>query len=101
LKALKEFYRVTRPGGYFICLEFSEPTTPIFSKIYSFYLMKLLPVISKVLGSDPAAYQYLGNTIRDFPSPQEFVKLIESAGWKDVTFFILASGIVAIHKGIK
>ncbi len=101
LKALKEFYRVTRPGGYFICLEFSEPPNPIFSKIYYFYLMKLLPVISKALGSDPAAYQYLGNTIKDFPSPQEFVKLIESAGWKDVTFFTLASGIVAIHKGIK
>ncbi|MEW6418182.1 MAG: bifunctional demethylmenaquinone methyltransferase/2-methoxy-6-polyprenyl-1,4-benzoquinol methylase UbiE [Nitrospirota bacterium] len=101
LKALKEFYRVARPGGCFICLEFSEPTNPIFSKIYPFYLMKLLPFISKVLGSDPAAYRYLGNTIRDFPSPQEFVKLIESAGWKEVTYLTLASGIVAIHKGTK
>jgi demethylmenaquinone methyltransferase/2-methoxy-6-polyprenyl-1,4-benzoquinol methylase len=101
LKALKEFYRVARPGGCFICLEFSQPTNPFFAHIYSFYLMKLAPFVSKIFGSDPAAYQYLGNTIKDFPSPPELISLIESAGWKGVTNYKLAGGIVAIHRGRK
>lgn len=101
LKALKEFYRVTKPGGYFVCLEFSQPKKQIFAKVYSFYLTKLVPFISLVFGSHPDAYRYLGNTIKDFPPPLELVSLIESAGWKDVTYNILAGGIVAIHRGGK
>ena len=101
LKALKEFYRIIRHGGCFVCLEFSQPTNTLFSKIYFFYLMKLVPFISRILGSDPAAYKYLGNTIKDFPTPEELSKLIEIAGWKDVTYNLLSGGIVAIHNGIK
>jgi demethylmenaquinone methyltransferase/2-methoxy-6-polyprenyl-1,4-benzoquinol methylase len=99
--ALREFYRVTRPGGCFICLEFSQPTNRLFEGIYSFYLMKLVPLVSGILGSDSAAYKYLGNTIRDFPSPFELAGLIESAGWKEVTCQRLAGGIVAIHRAVK
>jgi demethylmenaquinone methyltransferase/2-methoxy-6-polyprenyl-1,4-benzoquinol methylase len=101
VKALEGFYSVTRPGGCFVCLEFSKPKNPVFSSIYSFYLLKLVPYISRVLGSDPAAYQYLGSTIKDFPTPEELVNLIETAGWKDVTYKMLAGGIVAIHRGSK
>ena len=101
LKALKEFYRVTKPGGCFVCLEFSQPPNPVFSGVYFFYLMKIAPLVSKMLGSDPAAYQYLGNTIRDFPSPDKLCRLIESAGWKNVSYRLLAGGIVAIHRGEK
>ena len=101
LKALKEFYRVTKHGGYFICLEFSQPVNPFFARIYSFYLMKFTPLVSKFLGSNPDAYQYLGNTIQDFPSSQELSDLISSAGWKDIIYKKLANGIVAIHRGIK
>ncbi len=101
LKALKEFYRVTKPGGCFICLEFSQPANPVFARIYSFYLMKLVPTVSKILGSDPAAYQYLGNTIKDFPPSLELKNLITSAGWADVTYKKLAGGVVAIHRGVK
>jgi len=99
--ALKEFYRVTRPGGCFVCLEFSQPDNMIFKKIYSFYLMKFVPFVSLILGSDPNAYRYLGNTINDFPSPRELCKVIETAGWKDVGYRHLAGGIVAIHRGRK
>lgn len=101
LRALKEFYRVTAPGGCFVCLEFSQPATPILETLYSFYLFKLVPLVSKILGSDPAAYRYLGNTIKDFPSPSELVNLITSAGWNEVSYRRLAGGIVAIHSGIK
>lgn len=101
LKALMEFYRVTKPGGHFVCLEFSQPVNPVFSKIYFFYLTKFAPLISKLLGSDSAAYEYLGNTIKDFPPPKDLVKLIESAGWKEVSYKILSGGIVAMHTGFK
>ena len=100
-KALREFHRVTKPGGCFVCLEFSQPTNPFFSRSYSFYLLKVVPLVSKILGSDPGAYQYLGNTIKDFPPPPELVSLIASAGWQDVIYKKLAGGIVAIHRGMK
>jgi demethylmenaquinone methyltransferase / 2-methoxy-6-polyprenyl-1,4-benzoquinol methylase len=101
LKALKEFYRVTKPDGCFVCLEFSQPTKPIFSRLYSFYLTKLIPSVSNVLGSDPDAYRYLGMTIGDFPSAPELASLIKTAGWKNVTHYTLAGGIVAIHRGTR
>ena len=100
-KALKEFYRVTRPGGCFVCLEFSHPANPVFQKIYSLYLLNVVPFVSRLFGSDPAAYQYLGNTIKNFPPPAGLVSLIESAGWKNATYKKLAGGIVAIHRGMK
>jgi len=101
LKALKEFYRVTKPGGCFVCLEFSQPVNPIFSRVYFFYLIRVAPFAARLLGSDPAAYEYLGNTIKEFPRPRELAKVIESAGWKDVSYEILTGGIVAIHTGRK
>jgi len=101
LRALKEFHRVTKPEGCFVCLEFSRPTNTFFAKTYPFYLTKLVPLVSKMLGSDPAAYQYLGNTIQDFPLPENLAGLIESAGWKDVSYKKLANGIVAIHRARK
>lgn len=101
LQALKEFYRVTKPGGLLICLEFSKPTHKVFSALYSFYLIKFVPLIAVVLRSDPDAYRYLEMTIKDFPSPQELIQLIESAGWQDVTHLSLAGGIVAMHQGRK
>ncbi|MEW6068371.1 MAG: bifunctional demethylmenaquinone methyltransferase/2-methoxy-6-polyprenyl-1,4-benzoquinol methylase UbiE [Nitrospirota bacterium] len=101
LKALEEFYRVTKPGGCFVCLEFSQPENKIFKRLYSFYLIKLVPLISLFFGSSPEAYRYLGNTIKDFPSPSELKILIKSAGWKDVSHYYLAGGIVSIHNGKK
>lgn len=101
LKALKEFYRVTRTSGCFVCLEFSQPVNPVFTKIYFFYLMNFAPLVARVLGSDPAAYKYLGNTIKDFPSPEKLSSLIESAGWKKVEYKLMANGIVALHKAQK
>jgi demethylmenaquinone methyltransferase/2-methoxy-6-polyprenyl-1,4-benzoquinol methylase len=101
LKALQEFYRVAKTESCFVCLEFSQPGNPLFSSIYSLYLMKLVPRVALLFGSDPAAYRYLGDTIKDFPSPSELAGLITSAGWKAVSYKTLSGGIVAIHKGIK
>jgi demethylmenaquinone methyltransferase/2-methoxy-6-polyprenyl-1,4-benzoquinol methylase len=101
MKALKEFHRVAKPGGLFICLEFSQPANPFFLKIYSLYLMHFTPLVAKCLGSDPAAYRYLGKTIQEFPSPQGLSHLIASTGWKDIIYKKLANGIVALHRGMK
>jgi demethylmenaquinone methyltransferase/2-methoxy-6-polyprenyl-1,4-benzoquinol methylase len=100
-KALKEFYRITKPGGCLVCLEFSQPVRPVFNKLYSFYLMKIMPLVSVTFGSNPEAYRYLGRTIKDFLPPLRLVSLIESAGWENVTHYILTGGIVAIHRGSK
>jgi len=101
IQALKEFYRVTKPGGLLICLEFCQPTHKTFRHLYSFYLMKLVPLIAGVLRSDTDAYRYLGMTIKDFPPPGKLVQLMESAAWKDVSYYSLARGIVAIYQGWK
>jgi demethylmenaquinone methyltransferase / 2-methoxy-6-polyprenyl-1,4-benzoquinol methylase len=101
LKALKEFYRVAKPGACFVCLEFSQPGKPFFSAVYSLYLIKIVPLVSRLFGSDPAAYRYLGNTIKDFPAPPDLADLITSAGWNNVSYKTLSGGIVAVHKGIK
>jgi demethylmenaquinone methyltransferase/2-methoxy-6-polyprenyl-1,4-benzoquinol methylase len=100
-KALKEFYRVTKSGGCFVCLEFSQPTNSFFKKLYSFYLLKLVPIISLFLGSDPGAYRYLGSTIQDFPAPNALATLIDSAGWRNIVHCKLGGGIVAIHTAEK
>lgn len=101
IQALKEFHRVTKPGGLFLCLEFSQPAHKVLSTLYSFYLIKLVPLIAAVAGSDADAYRYLGMTIKDFPPPRKLVQLIESAQWKEVTYGSLAGGIVALHQGRK
>jgi len=101
IQALKEFHRVTKPGGMFLCLEFSQPAHRVFSTLYSFYLIKLVPLIAVALGSNPDAYRYLGMTIKDFPTPRKLGQLIESAQWKDTTHVSLAGGIVALHQGRK
>jgi len=100
-KALGEFHRVTKPGGCFVCLEFSQPSSPVFSRIYSLYLHKIVPLVSQLLGSNPAAYQYLGSTIQEFPPPKKLAGLIESAAWENVSYTMLAGGIVAIHRANK
>lgn len=101
IRALREFYRAARPGGCFVCLEFSQPRNPFFSGIYSVYLLKLVPLVSRLLGSNPGAYKYLGETIKDFPPPSDLARLISTAGWSEVTFRTLAGGIVALHRGVK
>lgn len=101
IKALKEFHRVTKNGGIFLCLEFSQPTNILFSKLYYFYLSNIVPIISKIVGSNPSAYKYLKDTIKDFHTPEELCNLIETAGWKNSSYKRLTGGVVAIHKAIK
>jgi demethylmenaquinone methyltransferase/2-methoxy-6-polyprenyl-1,4-benzoquinol methylase len=100
-KALSEAYRVLKPGGKFICLEFSKVNDLFLQKIYDVYSFKLIPKIGEVVLKDRASYQYLVESIRKFPPQEEFKKMIEKAGFKNVSFENLTFGTAAIHVGRK
>lgn len=99
--ALLEAYRVLKPGGKFICLEFSKVNDYFLQKIYDAYSFKVIPKIGEVILKDRASYQYLVESIRKFPSQDEFKKMIEKAGFKNVSYQNLSFGAAAIHVGYK
>lgn len=100
-KGLSEAYRVLKPGGKFICLEFSKVNDYFLQKIYDVYSFKLIPKIGEVVLNDRASYQYLVESIRKFPSQEDFKKMIERAGFKNPSYENLTFGTAAIHSGIK
>ena len=100
-KALKEMLRVTKPGGKLVICEFSQVQTPVIKQVYNFYLSRLLPLISKLSSKAPAAYTYLGDSILAWPNQQALAKLVEEAGWTNVTFQNQTFGVVAIHTATK
>jgi demethylmenaquinone methyltransferase/2-methoxy-6-polyprenyl-1,4-benzoquinol methylase len=100
-KALKEFFRITKPGGRLIIMEFNFPQNPLFRKIYSFYMNKILVNIGGFITKNKKAYQYLVETIRKFPSTDEFASLIKSAGWSDVKAEKLSLETCTIFSAVK
>ncbi|XP_069414290.1 2-methoxy-6-polyprenyl-1,4-benzoquinol methylase, mitochondrial isoform X1 [Ovis canadensis] len=100
-QALQEAHRVLKPGGRFLCLEFSQVNNPLLSRLYDVYSFQVIPVLGEVIAGDWKSYQYLVESIRQFPSQEEFKEMIEDAGFQKVTYENLTSGIVAIHSGFK
>ncbi len=100
-RALSEAYRVLKRGGHYLCLEFSRVGLPVFEKIYDAYSFAAIPAIGKVVTGDGAAYRYLVESIRKFPSPEQFAEMIGQAGFARVRFTRLSGGIVAIHSAWK
>ncbi|OWK14902.1 hypothetical protein Celaphus_00000235 [Cervus elaphus hippelaphus] len=100
-QALQEAHRVLKPGGRFLCLEFSQVNNPLVSRLYDVYSFQVIPVLGEVIAGDWKSYQYLVESIRQFPSQEEFKEMIEDAGFQKVTYENLTSGIVAIHSGFK
>ena len=98
---LKEFYRVLKPGGQFICLEFSQPALPLLDVIYDAYSFNVIPLIGEKVTGDRASYQYLVESIRRFPDQQRFAGMIEAAGFDLVKYENMTGGIVALHRGYK
>ncbi len=96
--ACTELRRVTRPGGRLVICEFSTPTWAPFRWIYDNYLVAALPPIARMLSSNPAAYEYLAESILAWPDQQGLAELIGEAGWRAVEWRNLSSGIVALHR---
>ena len=100
-KSLDEAIRVLKPGGRFLCLEFSELVLPQLHKIYDLYSFNILPLIGQVIAKDSDSYKYLVESIRKFPNQQEFASQIKNAGMENITFQNLSCGIASIHSAWK
>ncbi|XP_046840727.1 2-methoxy-6-polyprenyl-1,4-benzoquinol methylase, mitochondrial-like [Xenia sp. Carnegie-2017] len=100
-KALDEAYRVLAPGGKFLCLEFSAVKNPFLKRLYDEYSFQVIPVMGEVIAKDWSSYQYLVESIRQFPDQVEFSALITTSGFKFVKYENLTFGVAAIHSGFK
>jgi len=100
-KALSEAYRVLKPGGRFLCLEFSQVDLPMMGKIYDQWSMKVIPKIGKIVTGDGEPYQYLVESVRKFPNQQTFADMIGGAGFEKVSFRNYTGGIAVLHSGWK
>ncbi|XP_061759958.1 2-methoxy-6-polyprenyl-1,4-benzoquinol methylase, mitochondrial isoform X2 [Nerophis ophidion] len=97
----KEALRVLKPGGRFMCLEFSKVTNPVLAKLYDAYSFQVIPVLGEVIAGDWKSYQYLVESIRKFPAQNEFKEMMEDAGFFCVQYHNLTAGVVALHSGFK
>ena len=98
---LREAYRVLKPGGKFLCLEFSKVTNPVLSKLYNCYAGKIIPMLGEFVADDRSSYQYLVESIEVFPNQEELKEMINKAGFAMSKYINLSQGVVAIHIGYK
>lgn len=99
-KGLSEMHRILKPGGRAVILEFSMPASPMFEKIYRFYFLSVLPRIGGIL-SKKSAYQYLPDSVLEFPSRNEFKEMMSQAGFKNIAHHDLTFGISTVYVGEK
>ena len=100
-KGLEEMHRVLKPGGKFMCLEFSLPTSRAFRWLYDLYSFHLMPLAGKLLAGTREAYLYLPESIRQFPPPEEVVGMLRSLGFSGVRYRRLTNGIAVIYSAVK
>jgi demethylmenaquinone methyltransferase / 2-methoxy-6-polyprenyl-1,4-benzoquinol methylase len=98
-RALTQAHRVLKIGGRFLCLEFSSVDVPGLAALYELYSFNVIPRVGKAVTGDREAYQYLVESIREFPKPQAFAQMIEQAGFRRVSFTPMTGGVVALHSG--
>jgi demethylmenaquinone methyltransferase/2-methoxy-6-polyprenyl-1,4-benzoquinol methylase len=98
-RALAEMRRILRPGGRFLCMEFSRVAVPLLGQLYDRHSFKFVPWIGQVVTRDRDAYRYLVESIRRFPPQDELAQLMRATGFERVSFRNLSGGIVAIHSG--
>jgi demethylmenaquinone methyltransferase/2-methoxy-6-polyprenyl-1,4-benzoquinol methylase len=100
-KGFMEMYRVLKPGGKILCLEFSKPVNPVFRWLYDFYSFNIMPVAGALLAGSSQSYACLSETIRMFASPAELQTILEGIGFESVFYSHLTNGIAVIHLGRK
>ncbi|MCW8825580.1 MAG: bifunctional demethylmenaquinone methyltransferase/2-methoxy-6-polyprenyl-1,4-benzoquinol methylase UbiE [Gammaproteobacteria bacterium] len=99
--ALQSMYRIVKPGGRVLVLEFSKPQSPLLSKVYDLYSFKILPKIGEIVANDSESYQYLAESIRMHPDQQTLKDMMLDAGFEQCDYHNLTGGIVALHRGFK
>lgn len=100
-EALRSMYRVLKPGGRLLVLEFSKPSNELLSKAYDMYSFNLLPTMGKVVANDSESYKYLAESIRMHPDQDTLKGMMENAGFEQTQYYNLTGGIVALHRGYK
>lgn len=100
-KALKSMYRVLKPGGRLLVLEFSRPVTAGLRKLYDLYSFGVLPLMGRFIARDEGSYRYLAESIRVHPDQEALKALMEQAGFEDCDYHNLSGGIVALHRGFR
>ena len=98
---IQEIYRVLKPGGKFMCLEFSKPTSPLFRWLYDVYSFRIMPLLGWIIVGSRQAYNYLPESIRMFPLPDELSLILKKAGFSRITYRKLTNGISVVHLAIK
>ena len=101
LAALRSMYRVLKPGGKLLILEFSHPPLPLLNQVYDAYSFNIIPKLGELIANDRESYQYLVESIRKHPHQETLKDMMQEAGFEDVDYFNLTGGIVALHKGWK
>ncbi len=100
-QGIKEMARVVKNGGEIVILEFTSLQHRFFKRPYRFYITKVLPFISSIISRKRSAYQYLSDSVINFPPPEELKKIMQEAGLREVKYHTLTFGVTTVHTGIK